>query len=337
VRRRTLLPALSALLLPRRLRAATAPAGPFDLSPRLAPGLRIAVELHRRREVFDEGRWVVEARSAARAHATTRAASGGVLLDWRWTHYGADESGDGAPADPLRVRMARLWEEVDFTFRFDSARGPVLADARAARTSLLRALDAALADVRTRLVAEGRSGPAVDAALAEVRRRFLAPFATDADLARSLLQEPAFLFELAGVRIGPGGVAEQELERFLDFAPGLSWPMRVRDRLLMHDPDFGLVRLDRHEWPSRPLDRRLLLDRIPGLAAMWERLPESGRAEALAALPPAIYERVSRIEAELAGARLPRRIVRSETSGLGTLRRRLITELTVAVRGGARG
>ena len=113
--------------------------------------------------------------------------------------------------------------------------------------------------------------------------------------------------------------------------------MRVEDRLLLHDPDFGLVRLRRRERPARPLDRRLLLDRIPGIAAMWERLPERSRAEVLAALPAAFYERVSRIELELAGARLPRRLTRSETSGLGTLRRRLVTELAVEVRRGERG
>lgn len=326
--RRGLLALLAALCAaPRFARAAE-----LDLSPRPRAGLRLRFDLRRRREVFDDGRWAVEARSDAAALVSVREDAGGLLYAWRWLSFGADEAADGAPADPLRLRMARLWEEVSFDFRFDPARGPVLADPRAARASLSGALERALADVRARLLAEGGEEAEVDSALAEVRRRFLAPFADGAGLARGLLHEPALLFELAGVRLGEEGVLERELERPLDFAPGRSWPMRVEDRLLLHDPGAGLVRLRRRERPLRPLDRRLLLERIPGLAAMWRMLPQAKRPEVLAALPPAFYERESRIEVDLAGPRLPRRIVRTETSGLGTLRRRLVTEVAVEVR-----
>lgn len=326
----TLLVAL--LALPRPAGAAAE----LDLTPRPRPGLRLLLDLRRRREVFHEGRWVEEARSAASGLLAVRRDGEGLLFAWRWLSFGADEAADGRPADVLRLRMARLWEEVGFDFRLLPGRGPVLADPAAAQASVEAALERALSDIERELVAEGRPRGAVEAALAEVRRRFLELLAGDDRLAHQLLQEPALVFELAGVRIPEETrVAVHEDGRPLDFAPGTDWPMRVEDRLLLRDPEAGLVRLRRREEPLRPLDRRLLLERIPGLAGMWRMLPEAKRAEVLAALPPPFYARESLIEVDLGGPRLPRRIRRIETSGLGTLRRRLSTEVTVDVRDAA--
>ncbi len=330
-RRLFLLPALVLTgIPPGRSRAASR----LALGPRPVPGARYVVTVTRLREVYDGGLWVPEARTGAGAHleVVTAAADGTLRLRWRWRRYGVREpvEGDdrGAPEDPLRRRMARLWEAVAFAFTVDGAGRLVgLADPVAARRAVTRAVDGALADVRARLLAEGKPAPEVDVALAPLRRRLLAPLADDAGLAAELLREPAMLFELGGLALAPGEERRSTADRPLDFAPGRTHPMRLRDRLLWYEEDTGTVRVERVEEPAVPLDRRLLLDRLPGLAAMWRALPEAARAEVLAALPETHYRRVSRWTLPVVGDRLPREVVRVERSALGTLMRRLRVEL----------
>ncbi len=327
MQRRTLLQTLPALaLVPSFLRPARA-AARFALGPRPPVGARYAIDLERVREVYDAGAWVVEARARARARLEVEDAG---RLRWRWTRYGAEEpeADAGRPPDPLRLRMARLWEDVAFAFQVDgTGRLQGLADAAAARRQLEQALDAALADVADALVREGRPREQVTAALTELRRRFLAPYGDEGALARGLLLEPAVLFELGGLSMAPGEESERVEPRPLDFAPGRRQAMRVRDHFVWYDEAEGSGLIRRIEEPAEPLDRTLLLDRVPGLAAMWRALPEEKRAEVLAALPKTRYRRTSRLLVPLAGDRLPREVVRVEQSGLGTLMRRLRLEL----------